>query len=80
MILYFRCRALLKDKYIFSRWVEVGGKKYLVVWNHSCDTITIKDDKFEVLQDIVLSLFNFKPNGLSIIVLQHLLEKVRDQQ
>ena len=74
MILYLRYKFFLKDKTIFDRWVEMGGKNYLVKWDHVNKFIIVKDDKFKVIQDIHLTYAGFKPNGSIKIILERLLE------
>lgn len=74
MLLYFRYKALLKDKFLFSRWTELGGNKYLVVWDFYNKSITIKDRNFDIIQDLPLRFKYFKPKDNVKIILYRILE------
>lgn len=57
MLLYIRCRKFFRDKDIFSRWTELGGAKYLLTWDPQNKIIIIKDDKFNIVQDVYISKY-----------------------
>jgi hypothetical protein len=60
-MLYFKIKRLIRNKISFDRTI----KKYHVHYNYYEDSIEIKNEKYEILEQIPLKLFKFRPSSMA---------------
>lgn len=59
LFLFFKFKAILKDHVSYDTHVLFKGRDFLVHYNYYSNCLELKNNKYDILGEIKLKLFNF---------------------